>query len=300
MLSQRKIGFLPIVMGPCMFKFCYEQRNDRCEGGQTRSNRNEEIKMKAKLAAPMIGVISACLVTGSFAAQDNKSDSQRSDNQKETQQQKESSSKGQNTLTYGSNLIGQPVKNSEGQQIGKIEELMIDPKDGKIKYGVLNVGEGFLGIGNKLIAVPWNSLHLTASQQGYLLDMDKDALAKAPPVDQTSWQARRTAKADQGGGTSYRQTAGGSSDRSAETIEGEKQYSGTVESIDTQAGTIKVKKMMVSHTFKLADNISRTSLNQFKEGDEIELFYTEKGSENVVHRIAPMGEKKSEKPAEKQ
>lgn len=246
--------------------------------------------MKARLVAGIISIVSACLVTGvsSFAAEEQKSERQR-EREGETQAKSEAS-KGQENLTFGSNLIGQPVRNSEGQQIGKVEELMIDPKDGQIKYGVLNVGEGFLGIGNKLVAVPWESLRLTTTQQGYLLDMDRDTLAKAPPVDQKAWQARRTARVEQEGGTTYRPTAGGASDvgRSVETIEGEKQYSGTVESIDPQAGVIKVKKMMVSHTFKLSDNISRTSLNQFKEGDEVELFYTEKAGENVVHRISPM------------
>jgi sporulation protein YlmC with PRC-barrel domain/Cu/Ag efflux protein CusF len=222
-----------------------------------------------------------CLVSGGFAANTNKAD-----NQKQVRQ----GSQGQENLMYGSNLIGQPVKNSQGQHIGKVDELMIDPKDGKIKYGVLNVGEGFLGIGNKLVAIPWESFHLSTTEAGYLLDIDKDTLAKTPAIDQRSWQSRRTVKVTEEPGTTYRPTAGTGR---AEDVKGnEKQYSGTIEAIDAAAGTVTIKKMMISHNFRTSGALTQANLSQFKVGDEVEVGYTETpGGTNVVHRIMPVEKK---------
>jgi sporulation protein YlmC with PRC-barrel domain len=52
-----------------------------------------------------------------------------------------------------SSLIHDRVVNLAGQNIGQIEELMIDVLTGRVAYDVLSFG-GFLGIGNKLFALP--------------------------------------------------------------------------------------------------------------------------------------------------
>src|SRR5262245_56820592 len=49
------------------------------------------------------------------------------------------------------------VRNAAGDDLGKIEEIMIDIPSGRVAYAVLSFG-GFLGMGNKLFAVPWNAL----------------------------------------------------------------------------------------------------------------------------------------------
>jgi hypothetical protein len=53
-----------------------------------------------------------------------------------------------------STLTGDRVRNSAGDDLGKIEEIMIDLASGRVAYAVLSFG-GFLGIGDKLFAVPW-------------------------------------------------------------------------------------------------------------------------------------------------
>jgi sporulation protein YlmC with PRC-barrel domain len=55
-----------------------------------------------------------------------------------------------------SKLVGAAVKNSAGDSIGKIDDLIVSRND-KVLYAVLSVG-GFLGIGSKLVAVPYTSL----------------------------------------------------------------------------------------------------------------------------------------------
>jgi len=60
-----------------------------------------------------------------------------------------------NTLS-ASTLIGNEVRNREGEDLGRIEDFMMDRETGRVAYAVLSFG-GFLGVGNKLFAVPWDA-----------------------------------------------------------------------------------------------------------------------------------------------
>jgi sporulation protein YlmC with PRC-barrel domain len=85
---------------------------------------------------------------------------------------------------YASKLIGASVKNAQGESLGKIDELVIDPQDARIKAAVLSVG-GLLGIGAKSVAVPWNKVMMgTGSDRDTIVvAMGKEELEQAP-----SWQ----------------------------------------------------------------------------------------------------------------
>ena len=85
-----------------------------------------------------------------------------------------------------STLTGDSVRNSAGENLGKIEDLMIDLDEGRIAYAVLSFG-GLLGIGNKLFAVPWSALTLDTSEHEFVLDVDKDSLENAPGFDKDNW-----------------------------------------------------------------------------------------------------------------
>ena len=85
-----------------------------------------------------------------------------------------------------STLIGTPVLNRQGQGVGKIHEVMFDLDSGRVTYAVLTFG-GLLGVGNKLFAVPWPSLRLDLSAGHFVLDVDKDKLARAPGFDEDEW-----------------------------------------------------------------------------------------------------------------
>lgn len=64
-----------------------------------------------------------------------------------------------------SKLIGSGVYNDQNQQVGSINDLIVTP-DAKVTIAVISVG-GFLGIGSKLVAVPYDQLHLeTAKDAG--------------------------------------------------------------------------------------------------------------------------------------
>src|SRR5512132_2622078 len=63
-----------------------------------------------------------------------------------------------------SNLIGKRVQSTEGKKLGEVKDLVINPDDGDIQYVVLDFG-GFLGLGDKYFAVPWDALQLTQDQK---------------------------------------------------------------------------------------------------------------------------------------
>ena len=92
----------------------------------------------------------------------------------------------ENLIISAGTLMGDPVRNSAGESLGKIEEIMIDVNNGKIAYAVLSFG-GFLGIGDKLFAVPWDALTLDATNQEFILGVDKEVLENAPGFDKEHW-----------------------------------------------------------------------------------------------------------------
>lgn len=85
-----------------------------------------------------------------------------------------------------SKIIGDKVVNTAGEQLGTIKELMLDPDDGFIIYAVLSFG-GFLGLGDKLFAIPWEALTLDTANHSFILDVDKEVLKNAPGFDKDHW-----------------------------------------------------------------------------------------------------------------
>ena len=79
-------------------------------------------------------------------------------------------------------VIGDSVVNRAGENLGKIEELMLDLEKGRVAYAVLSFG-GFMGMGEKLFAVPFEALKLDASREHFTLDVDKEKLKNAPSFD---------------------------------------------------------------------------------------------------------------------
>jgi len=85
-----------------------------------------------------------------------------------------------------SSWIGRPVRNSAGATIGKIEDAVVNPDSGAVTFGILS-SEGWIGIGNRLVAVPWNLLGFSPNRDYVLLNVDKNVLEKAPTFDRTQW-----------------------------------------------------------------------------------------------------------------
>jgi len=79
-------------------------------------------------------------------------------------------------------IIGSKVINVKGETLGKIEDLVVDIDTGTIMYAVLESG-GFLGIGDKLLPVPWESLAALPSEGIFFLNKSKEEMEKAPAFD---------------------------------------------------------------------------------------------------------------------
>jgi hypothetical protein len=92
-------------------------------------------------------------------------------------------------LVPASEIKGTHVKNLQNQDLGQIEEVLIEPDAGLVRFVVLEVG-GFLGLGATKVAVPWTAFQL--SQEGkkpkWVLDTDKEKLKNAPKVEAKNYQ----------------------------------------------------------------------------------------------------------------
>jgi sporulation protein YlmC with PRC-barrel domain len=89
-------------------------------------------------------------------------------------------------LMSADTLDGEKVRNTAGEDLGSIEHIMLDVPNGSIAYAVLSFG-GFLGVGDKLFAVPWLALKLDTENKCFVLDVSKDQLEKAPGFDKDHW-----------------------------------------------------------------------------------------------------------------
>lgn len=83
-------------------------------------------------------------------------------------------------------LHGERVITPTGEELGKIEAIMLDVRSGRIAYAVLSFG-GFLGLGDKLFAIPWNALTLDTRTRRIILDVSKEKLERAPGFDKDQW-----------------------------------------------------------------------------------------------------------------
>jgi len=83
-------------------------------------------------------------------------------------------------------LIGNDVYNKANESLGTIKELMIDMSSGVISYAVLSYG-GFLGMGDRLFAVPWRALALDTANKRFTLSATKEQLKNAPSFDKDHW-----------------------------------------------------------------------------------------------------------------
>ena len=93
------------------------------------------------------------------------------------------------THVRSSYVIGATVKNMQGDKLGDIKELVFDVPTGKITYAALDFG-GFLGIGDKLFAVPWNQLQERQDKDGnvhFVMNATKERLQNAPGFDKNHW-----------------------------------------------------------------------------------------------------------------
>ena len=93
------------------------------------------------------------------------------------------------TLLAASEIKGARVINFQNQDVGDIDELLIEPDTGEIRFAVVSVG-GFVGLGSTRVAVPWMAFQIV-DEQGrvkYMLDATTERLEKAPRVEGKNYE----------------------------------------------------------------------------------------------------------------
>src|SRR6185437_6789 len=85
-----------------------------------------------------------------------------------------------------STLDGDKILSTDGDEVGKVKDIMLDVQAGRIAYVVMSSG-GFLGIGDKLLAIPWNALTLDTTRKCFLVSLSSEKIKNAPGFDKQHW-----------------------------------------------------------------------------------------------------------------
>jgi sporulation protein YlmC with PRC-barrel domain len=91
-------------------------------------------------------------------------------------------------LISSQKLVGYKVENLQGKSLGRIEDIMISPEEGKVAYAVVSFG-GVLRLGNKHLAFPWSALRVDNLRKTVLIDLDRKTLSKVHGFDKNHWPA---------------------------------------------------------------------------------------------------------------
>ena len=79
-------------------------------------------------------------------------------------------------------LIGMRVRNTQGKDIGEIEALLVNARDGRVSHAVVGVG-GLLGVGEKHLVVPWSDVSISSDSERAnrtVATLDQSLLDRAP------------------------------------------------------------------------------------------------------------------------
>ena len=83
-----------------------------------------------------------------------------------------------------SKMLGADVRNKTGEKIGDVRDLVVDGS-GTIRLAIVSTG-GFIGVGDRLHAVPWDALAL-GPKDDLILDIDRAHLQAAPGFTSKTW-----------------------------------------------------------------------------------------------------------------
>jgi len=86
------------------------------------------------------------------------------------------------TLLSGKTLVGVAVNNAQGEKIGTLREMMIDPHSGQVVYAVVDSVSSF-GLGKqKSFAVPWKGLQVNLDQTEIVVQLGQGQFPMPPSV----------------------------------------------------------------------------------------------------------------------
>lgn|SRR5487761_476967 len=89
-------------------------------------------------------------------------------------------------LIAADKVEGTPVESTNADSLGHIHDIMIDKITGRVVYAVLKYG-GFLGVGGKLFALPWDILKYDTRRNAYVIGVPVERLKNAPSFEESAW-----------------------------------------------------------------------------------------------------------------
>jgi sporulation protein YlmC with PRC-barrel domain len=153
----------------------------------------------------MLAVLSLMLASGVLAQQPAPPEQSTSASQS-SQSQPSASGRKPDALTAvpgvllsTETLLGSNVKNLQGQDVGDLKQLMLDPHAGRVMYAVVAMG-GFLGMGEKTVIVPWHALEVARDGKSLVLNVSPQMLQQAPTYEKGKESVSVPAGEPKGGG----------------------------------------------------------------------------------------------------
>jgi len=199
-------------------------------------------------------------------------------------------------VTYAnkaSSLIGMDVVNPQNQKLGDVKDLVLELPSGRISYAVLSVG-GFLGMGEKYIAVPPSAFSFSPNGKDLVLNADKAKIENAPgfakndwpdpknpgAIHSAYWQSEAGALGAPGTYSSGTQSSLGNPNAASETFHGQ------ITALDTKANTLTVQGPSGTRDFKVDNHATITAshngnsrLTDLKVGYPVTIgYYNENGT----------------------
>ena len=160
--------------------------------------------MHQKLLILVIGMMAMFLAATTFAAEhksgtENDKKGSQMEEKSQTQMDKKSQSKmqeksGMQKATTGmgegeqfaaenlknvEDLKGKKVMDANGENIGKVNSMLVDSQSGKVRYIMLTSG-GVFGVGGEDYLIPWQALRTGPEQEGFQVNLTSEELKDAP------------------------------------------------------------------------------------------------------------------------
>jgi hypothetical protein len=85
----------------------------------------------------------------------------------------------QHQLISTRRVEGTSVYNLHGEKLGTVHSVMLEKQSGRAAYALMSFG-GFLGVGEIAHPIPWEMLTYDEKRDGYIVDLSREQLDKAP------------------------------------------------------------------------------------------------------------------------
>lgn len=86
------------------------------------------------------------------------------------------------TVQKSTDIVGRPIT-SNNQNIGRVEDLVVDANSGRVVYGVGSMTDA----SGRLYAIPWPAGKYSAATQTYSVDIDPARMQASPSFTQTEY-----------------------------------------------------------------------------------------------------------------